>query len=208
MFIDILKSLIAGIIAAAPFGPVLVLVLQKTMRHGRWAGFCTGLGSSLADTIYAAIGLFTLGLISTFIQTHQEMMYFIGGSVLLVVGILVWRKDSEVVADIPETHFTKAGYGVQACFCALSNPTALAFMMALLFFLKLDSVTIRCPIWLSLLAVFAGETFYWFVVTGVVNRYVHLKPRYLKWMSTIAGIGVSVIGIFLIVKGIIMICNG
>ncbi len=53
MLIDILKSYLIGICAAAPLGPIAILVLQKTLHYGHRGGFTSALGSTLVDTTYA-----------------------------------------------------------------------------------------------------------------------------------------------------------
>ena len=60
MILDIFKGFIIGATAAMPVGPIAILVIQKTMGKGRQAGFVTGLGASVVDTMYAIIALFAL----------------------------------------------------------------------------------------------------------------------------------------------------
>ena len=59
MGIEVFRAFLVGICAAVPAGPVLLLVLQKTLSRGREAGILTGLGSAFADTLFATVGLFT-----------------------------------------------------------------------------------------------------------------------------------------------------
>ena len=58
MVLDILKGFVVGICASAPMGPIAILVIQKTLSKGRHAGFVTGLGASVIDTVYAVIAIF------------------------------------------------------------------------------------------------------------------------------------------------------
>ena len=55
--IEILKALLVGLIAGIPVGPILVLVAQRTLCHGRRAGAMVGLGAATGDMLFAAVGL-------------------------------------------------------------------------------------------------------------------------------------------------------
>jgi threonine/homoserine/homoserine lactone efflux protein len=52
------KGVLVGLLIAAPVGPVNVLVIRRTLVHGRLAGLCSGLGSALADTTFGAVAAF------------------------------------------------------------------------------------------------------------------------------------------------------
>lgn len=61
------KSLWIGLSIAAPVGPIGLLVIQRTLRHGRAVGLVTGLGAAVADAAYGAVGAFGVSaLINTF----------------------------------------------------------------------------------------------------------------------------------------------
>ena len=74
MITEILSALLIGVLAALPPGPVLMLVIQKTLNHGRWSGFFTGLGAMVIDTLYAAIGFYALGFVRDFIDSHTALI--------------------------------------------------------------------------------------------------------------------------------------
>ena len=52
---EFLKALLVGVIAALPVGPIFVMVLQRTLCHGRKAGVVVGLGAATADAIFATV---------------------------------------------------------------------------------------------------------------------------------------------------------
>ena len=191
MITEILSALLIGVLAALPPGPVLMLVIQKTLNHGRWSGFFTGLGAMVIDTLYAAIGFYALGFVRDFIDSHTALILLAGGAVVTLIG--VWMTFRRVPAvyegDIRTSHKAKAGYAGQAMVCALSNPGALA----------------ECPVWALLPCIAAGEATYWFCLTGFVHRFWHLKPRSLGRMNRISGIVIAAVGLGLMIKGLTMI---
>lgn len=66
-----LKGILIGLIFGVPAGAVGAMTVQRTWEHGIKAGLLTGMGSSVADCIYAAIGAFGLTIISDFLLQYQ-----------------------------------------------------------------------------------------------------------------------------------------
>lgn len=206
MTAEILKALLTGFLAAVPLGPVLMLVVQKTMRHGRWKGFVTGLGSMCADTIYACIAMFALGAVGDFIDDHFGLILTVGGLVVMVVGsIMAYRQNPPEEAPAEESRFTALGYAAEAMICAFSNPGVIALIMALMAFFGLDAGSTVAPSWLLLCCVAAGEAVYWFVLTRLVSGVLHVGPRTLVTMGRTFGLAIAVVGLVLCIKGLSMI---
>ena len=87
MLMDMLKGFMVGICASAPVGPIAILVVQKSLSKGHKAGFVSGLGASVVDTLYAFIAIFALAFAQKFIDQHQTIILLAGGIVLTMVGI-------------------------------------------------------------------------------------------------------------------------
>ena len=87
MLVDMLKGFLVGVCASAPVGPIAILVVQKSLSKGHKAGFVSGLGASVVDTLYAFIAIFALALAQKLIEAHQNIILLAGGIVLAVVGI-------------------------------------------------------------------------------------------------------------------------
>ena len=203
MIIEIIKAMLVGICAAAPVGPVLILVIQKTLCHGRDAGMMTGLGSAVADTVYATVGLLALSLIEDFVKSHSGMIMIIGGVLVGLIGAGVFfRKVSIRQADSGKK-VSLIGCSLQSCGSALSNPAALAVMIALLAMFGLYAGKTEAPVWLLAAGVMAGELLYWRLIVNVLSRFVKLKEDVLQIVSRVSGAVIFCFGIFLIIKGIV-----
>ena len=61
------KGLLIGFMFGIPVGAVGALTIQRSLKEGFAAGVITGLGSSLADCVYAFVGMFGLSLITDFL---------------------------------------------------------------------------------------------------------------------------------------------
>ena len=69
--ITILKAFLVGFAASVPVGPVAILVIQKSLSKGFSAGFVTGLGASVVDTLFAVIAMFALAFTQQFLNHHH-----------------------------------------------------------------------------------------------------------------------------------------
>ena len=205
MGIEIFRAFLVGICAAVPAGPVLLLVLQKTLGRGRCAGILTGLGSALVDTIFAAIGLFALSLVDDFITRHEATVMEIGGGLIILIGLGIFLKGKSVPADKPDENGGLSLFGctLQAAGTAISNPAALAYVLGLLSVLGLVAGGITAPVWAVLLAVACGEMVYWSSLVLVISRWFRVRAETLTVLGKIAGAGIMCFGIVLIIKGIL-----
>lgn len=207
MYAELLKAILIGICVAMPIGPVLVLVLERTLSRGRWTGVVTGIGSATVDTSYAAAGIFALSLVSSFIDKYESWLMLGGGVLVIVIGCVMAfsNSDSAKLSGEEKTGLSAAGSALQAMGCALSNPGAIAVMFAALALAGLESSKIQAPVWSILLCVFCGEMLYWTVLTGVVSHFVHVTGETLRKLSRIAGFVVMGLGVILLIRGLIMI---
>ena len=204
MFIDMLKGFLVGVCASAPIGPVAILVVQKSLSKGRNAGFVSGLGASVMDTIYASIAIFALAFAQNLIERHQNLILFVGGVVLIIVGISMAFSDpfrkmkSELVSEASPKDFG------QAFIMALSNPMAIFVMFTLFAFFGLANDEPHnwrvAPI---ILSVSLGSVSYWFTMSWLLSRFrKRFKIRTILWISRITGTIVVIIGIALLGQGL------
>ena len=137
MVLDILKGFVVGVCASVPVGPIAILVIQKTMSKGRQAGFVSGLGASVVDTVYAIIALFALAFAQQLIEKHENLILLVGGLILTLIGITMAlsnpfrkrvRKDDKV-------SFSSKDF-LQAIAMGVSNPMAIFVIFALFAFLE------------------------------------------------------------------------
>ncbi|MBO7510938.1 MAG: hypothetical protein J6T35_07120, partial [Bacteroidales bacterium] len=72
LFLIILKGIFIGICCSAPLGPIAIFVMQNTLGKGRRAGMSAAMGSTVVDTIFAAIAVFSLSLVQGMIDQHYQ----------------------------------------------------------------------------------------------------------------------------------------
>ena len=205
MLLEILKACLVGFIAALPIGPIFLMVVQGTLCYNRRAGRMVGLGSAAGDMVYACVGLLTLELIKSFVLEHQGLFMVVGGVIVGLIGIGMYHREVSVELPASERQVSDWSCVMQGFTGALSNPGALAAMLALLTAFRLGAGSFRTPLWVLTLAVGAGEAVYWILVTRLLSRYVRVDRKTLRFGSKVAGSLVIVFALVLLVRGGLMI---
>ncbi|MBO5807943.1 MAG: LysE family transporter [Bacteroidales bacterium] len=204
MWVDILKGFAVGMCASAPIGPIAILVVQKSLSKGHKAGFVSGLGASVVDTLYASVAIFALAFAQRFIEDHQSLILLAGGVVLIAVGISMAFSDPfrKLKADGGSSVSPK-DFG-QAVALGLSNPMAIFIMFTLFAFFGLaDDSPHTWKVTPIILAVSTGSVTYWFCMSWLLSRFRgNFKMRTILWISRITGALVVIIGIALLGQGL------
>ncbi len=84
IFLLFLKGVAVGLAIGAPFGPVGVLAIQRSLTKGMFYGLASGMGAALADAIFGAIAAFGIGFAADFLK-REEFWFQLGGAVVLLV---------------------------------------------------------------------------------------------------------------------------
>ena len=205
MLLDILKGFVIGICASAPMGPIAILVIQKTLNKGHYAGFVTGLGASVGGTIYAIIAMFALAFAQQIIDRHENLILLVGGLILTLIGVSMAlsnpfrkKRKTDGKSAVSSKDF------LQAIAMGVSNPMAIFVIFALFAFFGIADETPRdwnvAPIVLS---VSAGSVVYWFLMSWALSKFRDkFRLRTILWASRVMGAIVIIIGLVLLGQGL------
>jgi len=179
-----------GIITSAPVGPVNIMAIQHAVQRGFRPGFTVGLGAMLADTVYAAVAIFSVSAVTSFIDTQVDLIKIIGGLVLILFGLKVINTHPQLTADANGKHRSIFGDMAAAFLMVLTNPGAAFAFVAIVGGLgdwrpeSGDAVGA-----LSMVAgVAAGASFWWAGLSAVVTKYRHtINDQWLDRANQIAG---------------------
>ncbi|MGH6833670.1 MAG: LysE family transporter, partial [Methyloceanibacter sp.] len=83
----VLAGIGIGVLMAAPIGPVNVLVIQRAVAGGFWAGLAAGIGAVIGDGLLAAIAAFSVTAISDVMSAYSGWIQFVGGLLLIAFGL-------------------------------------------------------------------------------------------------------------------------
>lgn len=154
------RGILIGLLFGLPVGAVGTMTMQRTFSGGIKAGLLTGLGSSVADCIYACIGAFGLTFVSDFLLQYQTVIHLIGGSFILLMGIRLFLKKKETQVQAPQTG-RNAGVFLTSFFIGITNPAAiLTFVFAFSYFGITGEASVLQGAAL-VIGVFAGTYFWW-----------------------------------------------
>jgi len=170
------KSLWIGLSIAAPVGPIGLLVIQRTLHHGRWVGLATGMGAAVADSAYGAVGAFGVSALINALQQVRVPLALLGGGFLLWLAWRTWH--AEAPAKGAEL---QAGPGLAASFggsllLTLSNPATILSFVAIFGALGASgSLGAAASPWLMVAGVLVGSALWWLLLCAVVGA---LRQRF------------------------------
>jgi threonine/homoserine/homoserine lactone efflux protein len=183
------------LIITAPVGPVNVLCVQRTITKGWRSGLFSGLGSALADAIYAAIAGFSISLVIQFLLRELFWIRFFGGILLILLGVWYYFRPPQSL-DGGKKRETDTEDSASTFLLTLTNPTTILSFLAVLAALGLGQSR---PWYLTLLMVggiFCGAMLWWVILTGIANR---LRDRFtaraMVWMNRIGGLAIGAFGV-------------
>lgn len=205
MILDILKGFVIGMCASAPVGPIAILVIQKTLSKGRYAGFVSGLGATIVDTTYAIIALFALAFAQQLLERHENLILLAGGLILTVIGVTMALSNPlrKKVKGNDKSSVSSKDF-LQAMAMGISNPMAIFVMFTLFAFFGIATETPHdwnvAPI---ILSVSAGSVTYWFLMSWALSRFrSKFNLRTILWISRVMGAIVIIIGLVLMGQGL------
>lgn len=183
---------VIGLIMAIPVGPVNLLAISRTLRHGFLAGFVAGLGGMVADTVLAVIAAFGVTWVIDFVEGNARPIQFGGGILLVVMGIAAMRSHPHLERSTtvaPSSSVWRGG--VSAFFMTVSNPGAAIAMLALFGSLG-DLEDVERGGFASMIVVAgvaAGSTIWWFLLATMVGRLRdRLSDGWLHRVNMTAGV--------------------
>lgn len=84
-------GLIIGVLVAAPVGPVNLICINRTFRHGPWHGFVVGIAAALGDALFALAAAGGLAEATDQLPIARDNIRIFGGLITLGFAWVVWR---------------------------------------------------------------------------------------------------------------------
>ena len=196
-----LRGLGIGFAIAIGVGPITLLVVRRTLEHGRVYGLASGIGVAFADATYGGIAAFGLAALTTVLVGARVALGLIGGAFLLYLG---WKtmtsrpREAAAVEDRPGL----PGAAVSIYGLTMTNPmTILSFAAA---FAGLGIVANSgADAALLTLGVWCGSALWWVILTAVVAAFrTRVTLRVLTWVNRATGVLIFAFGVLAIALGI------
>jgi len=197
----------AGALTGVPIGPVNVAVIDAAYRHTMRRAIAVALGGSIADGLYAALGVIGVTPVLNNYPGIPPILYAISGVVLLIYGFLTARSQPVAPAsnDPPASESVAmrkemwSGFTVGLALIIL-NPAAIVTWVVIMGSIIPDGTAlegIACAI-----GVMIGS-FAWFALVAYLTQ----KGRQVlgdkaAWIPRVVGIALMVYAAYLITKAV------
>jgi threonine/homoserine/homoserine lactone efflux protein len=195
-----LRGLVLGFTIAAAVGPISLLVIRRTLAHGRIYGLASGMGVALADATYGGIAAFGLTAVTSVLVGARAVLGIVGGAFLVY---LAWRtmtsrpKEVAAAADRPGL----GGAFLSIFGLTMTNPMTILSFAAI--FAGLGVFGGGADAALLTFGVFCGSASLWVILTAAVAVFrSRLTVGGLTWVNRVSGAVLLVFGIVAIVTGV------
>jgi len=189
-----LRGIAAGLMIAAPVGPVNVLCIQRSLQKGWKSGLVSGFGAALVDTFYGGIAGFSISLVIEFLIREQFWIRLVGGFLLIAIGAAYYFRP-------PLSLDSRARSSGQSDFASAllltaTNPTTVLSFLAILAMLGQGQ---HQPLWQTSLLVggiFLGSMSWWIVLTGGATLLRDkVGDNTMRWLNRIGGLAIAAFGL-------------
>lgn len=181
------KCVALGLAVAAPLGPIGALCINRTLERGFWAGIAGGLGTALADALYAGLAAMGFAAFSAGLGRVEAPLKLAGGAFMLWLGCKSLaptrvRQAARVGArDL-------CGTIAATFFLTLANPMTLLVFAALFAGVGLAEVPGPANAAIVVAGVFTGSMLWWFALGGGVTlARRRLAEGFGRWISRLSG---------------------
>ncbi len=197
-----LRSLIIGFTIAATVGPITLLVVRRTIEHGRVYGLASGLGVAAADASYAGIAAFGLTAVTSLLVSGRVLLGIVGGAIIVLIGLRIMRSRPAVVArDVARPGLLGAFATIYGL--TMTNPLTILIFAAVFAGLGFASGASYVDAAVITASVGLGSVLWWVVLTGAVAwARERVSPRALLWVNRVSGAALVVFGALAVISAL------
>lgn len=194
-----LKGICIGLIFGIPVGAVGAMTVQRTIEHGPRIGILTGIGSSVADCLYACVGAFGLTVVSDFLLKYRGFINTVGGGLLLLLGLRLFRKKAPAGEERKKTRMP--GIFLSSFMVGITNPAAiLTFLFAFSYFGLSEKMGVINGCFL-VAGVFLGTLCWWATLAALTEKLKgRLKENILLHMNKVFGVVLGLFGAVVLIR--------
>lgn len=205
----LIKSFFVGLLASVPLGPAGVLCIQRTLNRGRRAGFFSGMGVALADTLFAAVAVLSMSAVEEWIADRENGLQLLVGVVVVAVGVKIMLTNPvKQLRARGKQRQGSLGGALISLFLLTINPVNL---LPVLFLVGLFKVSVS-GVWhttVALTAVLAGALSWWLFLSSLVSHYRrHFKLRQMWWINKASGALILLLGSLAFIDGVVKAALG
>jgi len=191
----LIRGYLLGFAIAASPGPIFFLCLRRTLLRGWRVGFLSGLGVATADGFYAAIAVFGIAAVTTFVAGASRWLALVGGAALIVIGLRSIIERPTVAEQQPATARGLASAYASTLGLTITNPATIISFAALAAALGAGlSGGLVKPVTV-VLGVFAGSATWWAVLATLAAALrARVTPTVARAIGFASGLAIAGLG--------------
>lgn len=177
-----------GFFMAAPFGPIGVLCMRRTLAKGPMAGLASGLGAATADALCSSIAGFGLTFISSLILSHQMIIRLLGGLFLIILGIKTFSAIPTLSCESIKSSGLLSVY-TSTFLLTMANPvTTLSFAAIFAGFGVTQNNADYLSAAILISGVFLGSASWWLALSGSI-KFLNFNIDFTaqNWINKLSG---------------------
>jgi len=193
-------SVLAGIIAGAPFGAAGAMVADAALVHDRTRLNATVGAAVAGDSLLAFLISFASSPVKTFLHEYENIFFISAGTAIIVLGAFVWR-----LASASDPSAVRTAGPVSVFFVTLLHPGSIAtFLIITALF------AMHFPVFMDHRVVFAlgiaAGSFCVFGSVGVLFWMIRTRAeKYLRHFRRCLAAMIALAGVYLLVKGFFIV---
>ena len=203
----LIEGVILGLTLATffGFGPALFALLQTTIHRGFTSGLMLAIGIFLSDLVL--VGLCFVGAIQIISKPENNLAFgIISGIVLIIFGIVTYTRPIQAnnSGEIKVKTPWLGTYIFKGFFLNIANPFVWIFWIGVVV-----GITANYEADVRSLYIFFSATLLTVLSTDILKCFASYKikrfltPKIMLWINRVAGIGLVLFGLYLIIKAFI-----
>jgi len=209
MITPIWEGLILGLTLAFlfGFGPALFALIQTSIHRGLWSGFQLAFGIFLSDATLVTLCL--LGALQVINETPENQLGFgiITGVILIIFGVVSFTRKVKIETDSEQEDIKRPNpvtFILKGFFLNFTNPFVWLFWILWVTTITTnyegETHSVIALFLTTLIVILATDMLKCF---GAYKIKKYITPRLIQWINWVAGVGLAVFGIFLLIRAFI-----
>jgi len=199
------KGMLIGFLIASIIGPIGILCIPRSINEGFLAGLATGLGVALSDSVFAALAIFGLTVVSRFLFHNASILGLVGGLFLIFnAGKTLLKSHSFSCSTVALSGVKLVSIFFLAFVMSLTNPANILSFVFVFSGFHIDVGGFIASI-LLVFGIFLGSSLFGVLLSslGLVLKCEVRSLRFVTWINRATGIVILVFGIAMIANSLI-----
>jgi putative LysE/RhtB family amino acid efflux pump len=193
------KAFLASVAIQIPIGPISILCIKKTLELGIRGAILVGIGTAIADSVYAIVATLGLSAISETMTKNESILKLFGGLFLLYLAYKESKSlDLSMSNEINIKNQQNFRTIIEIFFLNIISPITIISFMGIFALVDINPTSTTEAIML-VIGIFLGSITWWYLLGLVIVKIKNKLPLVflgrIKWISSfiLCGFGLFII---------------